>query len=174
MWKLFKVYPFRDVHVLSWVAVASVPGALRSLCKGTGTLAGWLFTKNSKRTWNRRMVNFVSALWNGYRTVLASVVERRNYQWSSWVRFSHTGVGSEVDSDWWFPIRLQMVQFECPRHWHPTLTLRLWEFQFPIFSIPLSEVIRTGLQYEDTNMGKFTKQNWLNRLHMVQFECPRH
>ena len=29
-------------------------------------------------------------------------------------------------------------------------------------------------QYKDVEVGKFREQNWLNRLHMVQFEGPRH
>ena len=41
--------------------------------------------------------------------------------------------------------RLQMVQFECPRHSNPFVSLRLGEFHFPIFSLPLSGVIRIGL-----------------------------
>ena len=53
--------------------------------------------------------------------------------------------------------RLQMVQFGCHRQWNPTLTLRLGEFHFPIFSLSLSGVIRIGLQYESTKIGKFKK-----------------
>ena len=71
-------------------------------------------------------------------------------------------------------LHTKMVQFECPRHRNPTLTLRLWEFHFPILSLPLSGVIRIGLQYESEIFWKFTQKNWLNRLQMVQFECPRH
>ena len=41
--------------------------------------------------------------------------------------------------------RLQMVQFECPRHLNPCVSLRLGEFNLPIFSLPLSGVIRIGL-----------------------------
>ena len=29
-------------------------------------------------------------------------------------------------------------------------------------------------QYKDVEVGKFREQNWLNRLQMVQFECPRY
>ena len=29
-------------------------------------------------------------------------------------------------------------------------------------------------QYESVKIGKFSEQNLLNRLKMVQFECPRH
>ena len=29
-------------------------------------------------------------------------------------------------------------------------------------------------QYKDVEVGKFRQQNWLNRLQMVQFECPRY
>ena len=68
--------------------------------------------------------------------------------------------------------RLQMVQFECPRHLNPTLTLRLWEFHFPIFSLPLSGAIRIGLHYESAKIGNFREQNQLIRLQMVQFKCP--
>ena len=67
-----------------------------------------------------------------------------------------------------------MVQFECPRHWKTSATLRLGEIHFPIFSLPLSGVIRIGPQYKSEKVGKFGEQNWLNRLQMVQFECPRH
>ena len=27
-------------------------------------------------------------------------------------------------------------------------------------------------QYKDVEVGKFKEQNWLNRLQMVQFDCP--
>ena len=37
-----------------------------------------------------------------------------------------------------WPYRLQIVQFECPRHSNPHVSLRLGEFQFPIISRPLS------------------------------------
>ena len=36
-------------------------------------------------------------------------------------------------------------QFECPRHRNFFLSPRLGDFQFPIFSFPLSGVIRIGL-----------------------------
>ena len=67
-----------------------------------------------------------------------------------------------------------MVQFECPRHWKTCATLRLGEIHFPFFSLPLSRVIRIGPQYRSVKVGKLGEQNWLNRLQMVQFECPRH
>ena len=70
--------------------------------------------------------------------------------------------------------RLQMVQFECPRHSNPCVSLRLGEFHFPIFSLPLSGVIRIGLPNKDVEVAKFREQNWLNTLQMVQFECPSH
>ena len=70
--------------------------------------------------------------------------------------------------------RLQMVQFECPRHSNPCVSLRLREFHFPIFSLPLSGIIGNGYlyRYKDVVVGKFREQTWLNRLEMVQFECP--
>ena len=40
--------------------------------------------------------------------------------------------------------RLQMIQFECQKHWNPCFSLRLGEFHFPIFSHSLSGVIRIG------------------------------
>ena len=43
------------------------------------------------------------------------------------------------------PKRLQMVQFECPRHPNPFVSLRLGHFHFLLFSLPLSGVIRIGL-----------------------------
>ena len=125
-----------------------------------------------------------------------------------------------------------MVQFEGPRHSNPCVSLRLGELYFPIFSLPLSGIIRIGLpsikmqklenlgntigltgckgsslnvpgtetpvsrsgwessvfpfqpsslwdnknwapQYKDVEAGKFSEQNWLNRLQMVQFEGPK-
>ena len=39
---------------------------------------------------------------------------------------------------------LQMVQFKCPRHWNTSDWLRLGEFHFLIFNLPLSGVIRIG------------------------------
>ena len=41
--------------------------------------------------------------------------------------------------------RLQMVQFEYHRPSNLCVSLRLVEFHFPIFSLPLSGVIRIGL-----------------------------
>ena len=38
-----------------------------------------------------------------------------------------------------------MVQFECPRHSNPCVSLMLGEFYSPIFSLPLSGVVRIGL-----------------------------
>ena len=40
---------------------------------------------------------------------------------------------------------LQMVQFECPRHWNPCVSSSLCEFPFLIFCLPLSGVIRIGI-----------------------------
>ena len=53
------------------------------------------------------------------------------------------GIGNLHEQSWLN--RVQMVQFECPRHWKTGATLRLWEILFPIFSLPLSGVIRIGL-----------------------------
>ena len=67
-----------------------------------------------------------------------------------------------------------MVQFECPRHWNPSVSshpfLELGEFPFLIIS-PLDEL---GPQYESEKVGNFPEQNWLKGLQIVQFECPRH
>ena len=37
-----------------------------------------------------------------------------------------------------------------------------------------SGVIRMGSQYESGKVGKISKQKGLNRVQMVQFECPKH
>ena len=38
-----------------------------------------------------------------------------------------------------------MVQFECPKHPFHGFSLRVGDFHFPIFRLPLSGVIRIGL-----------------------------
>ena len=48
-----------------------------------------------------------------------------------------------------------------------------WKLQeFPFSHYKPSGVIRIGLQYESEKVGKIWKK-WLNRVQMVQFECPR-
>ena len=66
-----------------------------------------------------------------------------------------------------------MVQFEGPRHSISPAWPKLGEITFPIFSPPLSGVIRIGPQYKSAKVRKISEQNWLKLLQMVQFECPK-
>ena len=70
-----------------------------------------------------------------------------------------------------------MLQFVSPRHPKSSVLLRLGEFPFLIFSLPLSGVITNKhwpLQYKGAKVVKFGGQNWLKGLQMVHFECERH
>ena len=58
-------------------------------------------------------------------------------------QYKDVEVGKFKEQNWLS--RLQMVQVECPRHSNPCVSLRLGEFHVPIFSLPLSGVIRIGL-----------------------------
>ena len=64
--------------------------------------------------------------------------------------------GEEVGKfgKWNWCNRLQMVQFECPRHSIPRFSLRLGDFHFPIFCLPLSGLIRIGLSSMKVKMLK--------------------
>ena len=64
-----------------------------------------------------------------------------NKNWAP--QYKDVKVGKFWEQNWLH--RLQMVQFECPRHSNPCVSLRLGEIQFHIFSLPLSGVIRIGL-----------------------------
>ena len=60
-----------------------------------------------------------------------------------------------------------------PQVQKPLCLIRFWVIPFFSFS-PLWDNKKWDHQYEDEEVGKFREQNWLNRLQMVQFECPRH
>ena len=49
-----------------------------------------------------------------------------------------------------------------------------WEIPFSHFQPPLLWGYKNWPQYESEEVWKFGERNWLNRLQMVQFECPRH
>ena len=67
-----------------------------------------------------------------------------------------------------------MVQFEFPKARNPCLSSFLCVIRFLIFCLPLPGGNENWPpQYKDEKVGKFEEQNWLNRLQMVQFECPR-
>ena len=53
----------------------------------------------------------------------------------------------------------------------PLCLIQFW--RIPLSSLPLSGVIRNWTpQYKDQEGGITLEQNQLNRLHMVQFDCP--
>ena len=91
----------------------------------------------------------------------------RNWQCPVW----KSKVGKFFEQNWLK--RLQMVQFECPRHSNICVpSIVGW---FPFSHFPLSGVIRNWQSpVWKSKVGKIFEQNWLKRLQMVQFECPRH
>ena len=76
-------------------------------------------------------------------------------------------------------IRLQKVQLESSRVRNHCVSFTVGGIQFPNSSpapsfLLLSGVIRNGsTQYQGEGGGEILKQNQLNRLKMIQFECPR-
>ena len=67
-----------------------------------------------------------------------------------------------------------MVQLECPRHPNPSVSSFFGVVRIPFSNYWPSGVIRMGSQYEGKKVGNSSDQKWLNRLQMVQLECPRH
>ena len=68
---------------------------------------------------------------------------------------------------------MQMVQFECPRHWKPSVAYSFGVERIPLSHYWTSGVIRIGLPVW-TWKRHFPEQNGLKGLQMIQFECPRH
>ena len=60
-------------------------------------------------------------------------------------------------------------------HLQPFAPIKFWELQdlpFPILALWGNK--NWPPQYKGEKVGKFERQEWLSRLQMVQFECPRH
>ena len=62
---------------------------------------------------------------------------------------------------------LQMVQFECPRHWKPSVSFSFEVGRIHFSHYWLSGVIRIAPQCESGKGEKFSGQNWMNELQMV-------
>ena len=71
--------------------------------------------------------------------------------------------------------KLQMVEFECHRHWKPSVS-----FSFGVGTISLFPLLALWgnknwpPQYEGEKVWIISEQKGFKRMQMVQYECPKH